>query len=69
MNLNFSTCTLNKEENEENIEWFLNTHKDCKLKTIFIGKEDNLIYNKNGTLTILPNAKMDGFFVAKLEKQ
>ncbi|NFS52547.1 16S rRNA (cytosine(967)-C(5))-methyltransferase RsmB [Clostridium botulinum] len=65
----YSTCTLNKEENEENIEWFLNTHKDCKLKTIFIGKEDNLIYNKNGTLTILPNAKMDGFFVAKLEKQ
>ncbi|AOR23229.1 16S rRNA (cytosine(967)-C(5))-methyltransferase RsmB [Clostridium taeniosporum] len=65
----YSTCTLNKEENEENIEWFLNKHKDCKLKPIFIGKEDNLVYNKNGTLTILPNTKMDGFFVAKLEKQ
>ncbi|SFC72478.1 16S rRNA (cytosine(967)-C(5))-methyltransferase RsmB [Clostridium uliginosum] len=65
----YSTCTLNKEENEENIEWFLNTHKDCKIKKIFIGKEDNLVYNKEGYLTIMPNENMDGFFVAKLEKQ
>lgn len=65
----YSTCTLNKEENEENIEWFLNTHKDCKIKKIFIGKQDNLVYNRDGSLTIMPNENMDGFFVAKLEKQ
>jgi 16S rRNA (cytosine967-C5)-methyltransferase len=65
----YSTCTLNQEENEENIDWFVNKHKDCNVKKIFIGKQDNLIYNKNGSLTILPNESMDGFFVAKLEKR
>ena len=65
----YSTCTLNQEENEENIDWFVNKHKDCTVKKIFIGKQDNLMYNKNGSLTILPNENMDGFFVAKLEKR
>lgn len=65
----YSTCTLNKEENEENIEWFVNSHKDCEVKKIFIGKKDNLIYNRDGSLTIMPNENMDGFFVAKLEKK
>ncbi len=64
----YSTCTLNKEENEENIEWFLSKHKDCSIKKIFIGKKDNLVYNRDGSLTIMPNENMDGFFVAKLEK-
>lgn len=65
----YSTCTLNKEENEENIEWFINKHKDCEIKKIFIGKQDNLVYNRDGSLTIMPNENMDGFFVAKLEKK
>ena len=65
----YSTCTLNKEENEENIEWFLSSHKDCNIKKIFVGKQDNLVYNRNGSLTIMPNEYMDGFFVAKLEKR
>lgn len=63
----YSTCTLNKEENESNIEWFLNKHKNAKLEEVFIGKGDNLIYN-NGMLTVLPNEYMDGFFMAKLKK-
>jgi len=65
----YSTCTLNKEENEENIEWFVSKHKDCSVKKIFVGKQDNLVYNRNGSLTIMPNESMDGFFVAKLEKR
>lgn len=65
----YSTCTLNKEENEENIDWFLSSHNDCSVKKIFIGNQDNLIYNKNGSLTIMPNENMDGFFIAKLEKR
>lgn len=65
----YSTCTLNKEENEENIEWFINKHKDCEIKKIFVGKQDNLVYNRDGSLTIMPNENMDGFFVAKLEKR
>lgn len=65
----YSTCTLNKEENEENIEWFLNRHKDAQIEKVFVGKANNLRYDDLGTLTILPNEYMDGFFVAKLKKK
>jgi 16S rRNA (cytosine967-C5)-methyltransferase len=64
----YSTCTLNKEENEENIEWFLNKHKDAKIEKVFLGNKDNLLYNKDGSLTILPNEYMDGFYIAKIRK-
>lgn len=64
----YSTCTLNKEENEENIEWFLNKHKDAKIEKVFLGNIDNLLYNKDGSLTILPNEYMDGFYIAKIRK-
>lgn len=65
----YSTCTLNKEENEENIKWFLSKHKDASIEKVFIGKGANLCYNQMGTLTILPNEYMDGFFVAKIKKK
>eukprot|EP00828_Plagiopyla_frontata_P030014 TRINITY_DN3891_c0_g3_i1.p1 TRINITY_DN3891_c0_g3~~TRINITY_DN3891_c0_g3_i1.p1 ORF type:complete len:792 (-),score=144.58 TRINITY_DN3891_c0_g3_i1:2486-4861(-) len=65
----YSTCTLNKEENEENIEYFIEKHRDCESIRPFIGKQDNLVYNKNISLTIMPNEYMDGFFVAKLQKK
>lgn len=64
----YSTCTLNKEENEENIEWFLDKHKDAKMEKVFLGNKDNLLYNKDGSLTILPNEYMDGFYIAKIRK-
>lgn len=64
----YSTCTLNKEENEENIEWFLNKYKNAKIEKVFIGNNDNLIYNNDGSLTILPNEYMDGFYIAKIRK-
>ena len=47
----------------------MSKHKDCSVKKIFIGKQNNLVYNRNGSLTIMPNESMDGFFVAKLEKR
>lgn len=64
----YSTCTLNKEENEENVAWFLNKHKDAKIEKIFLGNKDNLLYNEDGSLTILPNEYMDGFYIAKIRK-
>ena len=64
----YSTCTLNKEENEDNLKWFLSKHKDASIEKVFIGKGANLCYNQMGTLTILPNEYMDGFFVAKIKK-
>lgn len=65
----YSTCTLNKEENEENVDWFLSKYKDAQIEKVFVGKGDNLKYNNIGTLTILPNEHMDGFFVAKFIKK
>ena len=64
----YSTCTLNKEENEDNIEWFLREHNDAKIEKVYLGKSDNLRYNKDGSVTILPNEYMDGFFIARLRK-
>ena len=65
----YSTCTLNKEENEGNINWFLKNNKNFILEPIFLGNLENIIYNPNGTMCILPNEYMDGFFIAKLRKQ
>ena len=61
--------TLNKEENEDNVEWFLNKHKDAKVEKIFLGNMDNFVYNADGSLTILPNEYMDGFYIAKIVKK
>ncbi|WP_426349286.1 16S rRNA (cytosine(967)-C(5))-methyltransferase RsmB [Alloiococcus sp. CFN-8] len=63
----YSTCTINKEENEENIRWLLERYPEMKLENIFFGNSDNLIYNREG-VTILPNEYMDGFFISKLTK-
>lgn len=65
----YSTCTLNKDENEKNIQWFLEKHKDFKLEKIYLGNSENIIYSNEGYVTILPNKYMDGFFIAKLIKQ
>lgn len=64
----YSTCTLNKEENEKNIKWFLNNNKNFVLEKVYFGKVDNIIYHDEGYVTILPNENMDGFFIAKFKK-
>lgn len=64
----YSTCTLNKEENEGNIKWFLKENPEFKLENIYFGDLDNLIYHQEGYVSILPNKYMDGFFIAKLKK-
>ncbi|NMM65635.1 16S rRNA (cytosine(967)-C(5))-methyltransferase RsmB [Clostridium sp. P21] len=62
----YATCTLNKEENEENIKWFVKKRPDFQIEPIYYGKLDNIIYDKEGYMTILPNKYMDGFFIAKM---
>lgn len=65
----YSTCTLNKEENEDNLKWFLSKHSDAEIEKLYIGNNDNFIYNVDGSLTILPNDSMDGFFMGKIKKK
>ncbi|MBU3160541.1 16S rRNA (cytosine(967)-C(5))-methyltransferase RsmB [Clostridium frigoris] len=64
----YSTCTLNKDENEGNIEWFLESHCEFKIEPVFFGEFDNIKYNDKGYVTIYPNEYMDGFFITKLIK-
>ncbi|MGL4451557.1 MAG: 16S rRNA (cytosine(967)-C(5))-methyltransferase RsmB [Sarcina sp.] len=64
----YSTCTLNKRENEDIIERFLSRNRDASIEKAFIGQNDNIIYNGDGSITILPNEYMDGFFMVKLKK-
>ncbi|NEZ46011.1 16S rRNA (cytosine(967)-C(5))-methyltransferase RsmB [Clostridium niameyense] len=64
----YSTCTINKEENEKNVLSFLQKHKEFKVEPLYFGSVENIVYHKEGFVTILPNKNMDGFFIAKLRK-
>ena len=66
--LMYSTCTIDKRENIENINKFLKENKNFRLENISL---NNSIVKakKNGVLEILPDEySCDGFFIAKLKK-
>lgn len=65
----YSTCTLNKDENEENIKWFIKKHNEFVMEPLYFGEAENIIYHKEGCMTILPDKYMDGFFIAKMVKR
>jgi len=65
----YSTCTLNKDENEGNIKWFLNKYPQFSLEPLNFGNFGNVIYHPEGYVTILPNENMDGFFIAKMKRR
>ena len=59
----YSTCTLNKEENEENVKRFLSKNKDFSLSEFYVGNTKI----EGGVYTFLPHINgTDGFFVAKM---
>lgn len=70
----YSTCTLNKEENEYILDWAL---KNLSLKLVNTNIEirdalpafnDGLEKSINQAIRILPSKQMEGFFVAKFIK-
>lgn len=63
----YSTCTINKNENEENVKWFLDKFPNFSIEPVYYGKLDNINYGENG-VTVLPNKYMDGFFIAKFKR-
>ncbi|MBU5316299.1 16S rRNA (cytosine(967)-C(5))-methyltransferase RsmB [Clostridium bornimense] len=65
----YSTCTLNLKENDGNVKWFLENNPDYEIEKVFFGALDNMIYDKLGYVTILPNKSMDGFFMAKFRRK
>ncbi len=70
--LTYVTCSLLKEENEDQIEAFLGNHPDWKLtdyKENLAGKIPESGSTMPGALLLTPNQHgTDGFFVAKLQK-
>lgn len=50
----YSTCTVTREENIENAEWFVRTHPEFKLEK---------------TQQMLPDEGCDGFFIARLRRE
>ena len=70
----YSTCTLNKEENEFILNWAIN---NLQLKILDIEVDfqkalpefsEDLDVSINKSIRILPSKEMEGFFVAKLKK-
>ena len=67
----FSTCTIAKEENEENMMWFMNNHP-FKLESIDPYLPDELKTESTalGYLQLLPGVHgTDGFFIAKFRRK
>ncbi len=81
--LMYSTCTLNRDENEGVVEWFLEHHSKFKLDTdemtggIKLSKASEELLTTSGNelvrasemVTLYPNVHgTDGFFIAKMIK-
>ena len=67
----FSTCTIAREENEENMMWFMNNHP-FKLESIDPYLPDELKSETTalGYLQLLPGVHgTDGFFIAKFRRK
>ncbi|MCP3662173.1 MAG: 16S rRNA (cytosine(967)-C(5))-methyltransferase, partial [Gammaproteobacteria bacterium] len=66
----YSTCSILRSENSEQISAFLQRHKDARLEEITSGEPESL-ENRNTIpgWQILPGeSEMDGFYYAKLHK-
>ena len=69
----YSTCTMNKGENEVNARWIEDLglkKKDIDLKSILsVDKLPSNIKETEGMIQILPSGNMDGFFVSEFIKE
>lgn len=63
----YSTCTLNKEENEEAIKSFLKKHNDFE-KVSFSIELDKISYGQDGEAKIMPYKNTSGFYICKMRK-
>ena len=63
----YSTCTINRQENEYQIERFLAKHPEFSPEPFSI-KIQEKTYGEHGMAGILPNGMTIGFFIAKLRK-
>lgn len=65
----YSTCTLNKKENEKVVNRFIQEHSDFETVDFSFVSEDFSFVSQNGCLTLFPNEWHDGFFLAKIRRK
>ena len=70
----YSTCTLNKKENEEILEWAIKQFNmelldiNIKIKNSIKAFSKSFSKEMEKALRVLPNKEQEGFFIAKLKK-
>jgi len=65
----YSTCTINKQENHDQVKRFLNTHPNYELIDLGVKNTISSMQIEEGMLQLLPIDDLtDGFFIAKLKK-
>ena len=65
----YSTCTLDKKENTEIIEWFLASHSEFRLCDSFGERWPDALQKEKAMIQLLPfEHETDGFFIAKMER-
>lgn len=70
-NLVYSTCTIHKKENMDNVHWFLELNPDFVLDSIddLLNEELKKDVIEKGCFQFLPGVhKSDGFFIAKFKR-
>ena len=68
----YSTCTVNPEENIENVHWFLKEHPEFYLDDIQkdLCPELRESVEEQGCLQLLPGVhQCDGFFIARMKRK
>ncbi|WP_099468555.1 16S rRNA (cytosine(967)-C(5))-methyltransferase RsmB [Konateibacter massiliensis] len=67
----YSTCTINKEENIDNVNWFIENHSFfAESIEKYISPALKCDTAEDGYIQLLPdNGETDGFFIARLKKE
>ena len=66
----YSTCTFSKNENTNNIQYFLEKYEDLEIMQVEIPENiEHIIDEFGGVYISYKNKYMDGFYIAKLRKK
>jgi len=65
----YSTCTVTREENIDNVRWFLQNHPFTMNPIILPSSSDTPFILIDDCLQILPGPSNDGFFIASMLKK
>jgi 16S rRNA (cytosine967-C5)-methyltransferase len=66
----YATCTLNEQENEQVIHWFLENHSDWQIQLPSSSSPAHSFITREGWIKVFPHRHhMDGFFMVKLKKE